>query len=55
MTVKVNDKSKPLLSSKEIEEIVKNSQRIEGYKAVSKVLETEVKAFMLKYNVKVSA
>lgn len=55
MTVKVGNNTKPVLSSEEVEIIVKNSQRIEGYEPVSKTLEAEVKAFMKKHNVKVSA
>ncbi len=43
------------LSKEEIKKTVENSQRIEGYEPVSKELETEVKAFMLKHNVKISA
>jgi len=46
---------KPLLSKEEIQKVVENSQRIEGYKPVSKELELEVEAFMAKYNVQVSA
>ena len=45
----------PLLTKDEILKVVENSQRIEGYEAVSKELELEVEAFMVKYNVQVSA
>ena len=43
------------LSKEEIQKTVENSQRIEGYEPVSEEFETEVEAFMLKHNVKVSA
>ena len=43
------------LSKEEIRKTVENSQRIEGYEPVSKEFEAEVKAFMLKHNVKISA
>ncbi len=43
------------LSKEEIKKTVENSQRIEGYEPVSKEFEAEVKAFMLKHNVKISA
>jgi len=45
----------PLLSKEEIENIVTNSQAIEGYELASKEYEREVEAFMKKHNVKVSA
>jgi CTP synthase (UTP-ammonia lyase) len=45
----------PLLSKEEIEKIVENSQRIEGYKPASKEYEDKVEAFMQEHNVKVSA
>ncbi len=43
------------LSKEEIRKTVENSQRIEGYEPVSEEFESEVEAFMLKNNVKVSA
>ncbi len=43
------------LSKEEIKKTVENSQRIEGYEPVSNEFEAEVKAFMLKHNVKISA
>ncbi len=43
------------LSKEEIQKTVENFQRIEGYEPVSEEFETEVEAFMLKHNVKVSA
>ena len=43
------------LSKEEIRKTVENSQLIEGYEPVSKEFEAEVKAFMLKHNVKISA
>jgi len=42
------------LSKEEIRKTVENSQRIEGYEPVSEEFESEVEAFMLKNNVKVS-
>ena len=51
--VKTPYRKKPLLSKEEIRKTVENSQRIEGYEAVSKELELE--AFMAKHNVQVSA
>ena len=42
------------LSKEEIIKTVENSQRIEGYEPVSEEFESEVEAFMLKNNVKVS-
>ena len=44
-----------LLSKSEIKKIVENSQRIEGYEAVSKEIEEEAKALMRRYNVQISA
>ena len=44
----------PLISKEEISKIVENSQRIEGYEPVSKELELEVEAFMVKHDIKVS-
>jgi len=41
------------LSHDEIQKIVRNSQHIEGYEAISKELELAVEAFMVKHNVKV--
>ena len=49
-----NNLQKPLLSKKEIEKIVNNSQRIEGYKPVSKEYILKVKALMKKHDMKVS-
>ena len=43
------------ISKKDIVKIVSNSQRIEGYKPVSKSLSLKAKRLMAKYNVKVSA
>ena len=43
------------LSEKEIKKIVENSQRIEGYEAVSEDIQKEAKALMRKYNVEISA
>jgi len=54
MTVKINNESNPLLSSKEIEKIVKNSQQIEGYEPASKETKERVQALMEKHRVKVS-
>ncbi|CAA6818928.1 MAG: Unknown protein [uncultured Sulfurovum sp.] len=45
---------KPLLREKEIAEIVKNSQGIEGYKPVSNEVTERMKALMKQHNVKVS-
>jgi len=39
----------------EIAKIVEVSQRIEGYEPVSKELELEVEAFMIRHNLEVSA
>jgi len=50
----VMNSSNPL-SPDEIKKIVENSQRIEGYEPVSKELELEVEAFMVKNNVQISA
>ena len=49
------EKYQARLSSEEIEKIVENSQRIEGYEPISKKLELEVEAFMKEHNVQVSA
>jgi len=54
MTVKIDDKNKPLLSAKEIKIIVKNSQLIEGYVPTSTETKKRVQALMEKYSVKVS-
>jgi len=54
MTAKVNTKSKPLLSSKEIEKIVENSQLIEGYKPAPIETKKRIQALMEKHSVKVS-
>jgi len=54
MTVKINNKNKPLLSSKEISKIVENSQRIEGYNPVCEETKKRVQALMEKHSVKVS-
>ena len=43
-----------LLSREEIGKIVKNSQRIEGYKPASAEIKKRVKALMEKHSVKVS-
>jgi len=43
------------LSADEIQKVVENSQRIEGYEPVSKEFESRVEAFMVKHNVKISA
>jgi len=43
------------LSTDEIQKVVENSQRIEGYEPVSKEFESRVEAFMVKHNVKISA
>ena len=45
---------KPLLSKEEIQKVVENSQRIEGYEPVSSVVKKRVKVLMQKHNVKVS-
>ena len=42
------------LSTEEIEKIVENSQRIEGYEPASKEMKKKVEAFMKKHNIKVS-
>ena len=54
MTVKLDNKNKPLLSFEEIKMIVKNSQRIEGYEKASKKTKERVQALMEKHSVKVS-
>ena len=43
------------ISKKDIKKTVSNSQKIEGYKPVSKALQEKAKALMVKHNVKVSA
>ena len=43
------------LSHEEIQKIVENSQRIEGYKPVSEKIQEEAKALMKKHNVQISA
>jgi len=53
--VKTSYGRSPLLSKDEIQKVVENSQRIEGYEPISKRLELEVEAFMKEHNVQVSA
>ena len=43
------------ISQKEINKAVSNSQKIEGYKSVSKEIQKKAKELMSKYNVKISA
>jgi len=43
------------ISKKDIKKTVSNSQKIEGYKPVSKALQEKAKELMARYNVKVSA
>lgn len=45
----------PKISKKEIKKVVSISQKIEGYKPVSKPLQEKVKEIMAKHHVKISA
>jgi len=54
MAVKIINKCKPLLSSKEIAQVVKTSQCIEGYKSAPIETKKRVQALMEKHSVEVS-
>ena len=49
------DKNRFQLSNREIEKIVENSQRIEGYESLSEEYEEEVEVYMKRHNLEVSA
>lgn len=49
------DKNSFQLSNREIEKIVENSQRIEGYEPLNKEYEEEIELYMKRYNIEVSA
>jgi len=54
-TLQLNKTSLIELSNKEIEKIIENSQRIEGYESLSKEFEQEVELYMKRHNLEVSA